>query len=153
MKKIIIVILLILINVSCVYAQDVVKLVAPMLKEFYIEYNTVCAKNIKPDDLIKQLDSLKRKYCSQSFQKELKKMFKIHGLDHDVLINDVYTEDLKSLKTISVTKDDTRKNCYYVSYIAVVTGMGNKKTNEKVQIHLVVIKENVLLKIDNVLDN
>nr|WP_320038199.1 hypothetical protein [uncultured Bacteroides sp.] len=80
-------------------------------------------------------------------------MFKIHGLDHDILINDVYTEDLKSLKTISVTKDDTMKNCYYVSYIAVVTGMGNKITNEKVQIHLVVIKENGLLKIDNVLDN
>jgi len=143
--------ILLLSSISCVSAQDEEKQIVSMLQEFYVAYNTVSA-NCGLDVLKTKLDSLQRKYCSQKFRIELKKFYDIHGLDHDILINDVYTEDIKNLR-ISVTKDDTRKNTYYVSYIAVVTGMGNKKTNEKVQIHVTVVKEGETYKIDNVLDD
>lgn len=143
--------ILLLSNISCISAQDEEKQVSSMLVEFYVAYNTVSA-NCGLDILKTKLDSLQQKYCTQKFIKELKKFYEIHGLDHDILINDVYTEDIESLK-ISVSKDNTRKNAYYVSYIAVVTGMGNRKTNEKVQIHVTVVKEDGNYKIDNVIDN
>lgn len=143
--------ILIFTTIGCIRTQNEEEQIVSMIKEFYIAYNTAWAK-CGLDVLKTQLDSLQQKYCSQSFRKELKKQFDIHGLDHDVLINDVYTEDIVSLN-ISVTKDDTRKNTYYVSYIAIVTGMGNKKTNEKVQIHVTVVKEGEIYKIDNVLDD
>lgn len=139
-------------NINCVRAQNQEKQIVSMLKEFYIAYNTAWAK-CGFDVLKTQLDSLQQKYCSQSFRKELKRQFDMHGLDHDILINDVYTEDIESLKTISVTKDNTKQNAYYVSYTAVVTGMGNRRTNERVQIHVIVVKENGKFKIDNVLNN
>jgi len=138
-------------NITCVHAQDEEKQIVSMLEEFYVAYNTV-STNSTLNVLKAKLDSLQQRYCSQSFRKELKRQFDIHGLDHDILINDVYTEDIENL-IISVTKDDKRKNTYYVSYIAVVTGMGGRKTHEKVQIHVTVVKEDGIFKIDNVLDN
>ena len=128
-------------------------LIVSMLKEFYTSYNILWSKDIQPNDLINQMNSLQQKYCTKRFQKEIKKIFEVHGLDHDVLINDVYTEDIESLKSISIAKDSTRKNTYLVTYNAIVTGIDYKKTNQKVKIVVVVVKEDGNFKIDNVLDN
>ncbi|MFZ4771727.1 MAG: hypothetical protein ACOYLO_16205 [Ferruginibacter sp.] len=149
--NLILAIILLLSSYSCVRAQDEEKHIISMLQEFYVAYNTVSA-NCGLNVLETKLDSLQQKYCSQKFRKELKKFYAIHGLDHDILINDVYTEDIENLK-ISVTKDEKRESTYSVSYFAVVTGMGNKKTNEKVQIIVTVVKEDGIYKIDNVLDD
>jgi hypothetical protein len=153
-KKLILIIasILILSNISCIRAQDEEKQVISMLEEFYVAYNTVSA-NSGLDILKPKLDSLQKKYCTKRFQKELKKIFEVHGLDHDVLLNDVYTEDIESLKTMSITKDKTRDNTYLIIYDAVVTGIDYKKKIQKVQIFVVVAKEDGVFKIDNVLDN
>jgi hypothetical protein len=153
MKKI--VILLIsstLFFITSCNAQNNDDLVFSMLKEFYTSYNLLWSKDIQPNDLIKQMNSLQQKYCTKRFQKELKKIFEVHGLDHDVLINDVYTEDIESLKTMSIIKYNTKENTYLVTYNAVVTGIDYKKINQKVQIYVVVVKEDGQYKIDNVLD-
>jgi len=134
-------------------AQNNDDLIVAMLKEFYTSYNILWSKNIQPDNLIKQKDSLQQKYCTKEFQKELKKIFEVHGLDHDVLINDVYSEYIESLKTMSITKDKTKENTYLVTYDAIVTGIDYKKIIQKVQIFVVVVKEDGAFKIDNVLDN
>lgn len=144
--------ILILSNISCVRAQDEEKQIVSMLNEFYYAYNSVCLES-GLDVLWVRLDSLHQKYCTKNFRKELNSQYKIHGLDHNILINDVYTEEIESLKSISILKDNTRENTYLVTYNAIVTGIDYKKINQKVQISVVVVKEDGNFKIDNVLDN
>ena len=151
-KEIMLAITSILIFFTSCHAQDEEKQAISMLNEFYVAYNRVSAES-ELDVLKARLDSLQQKYCTKRLQKELNKIFEVHGLDHDVLLNDVYTEDIESLKTMSITKDKTRENTYLVTYDAVVTGIDYKKINQKVQIYVVVVKEDGNFKIDNVLDN
>jgi len=77
---------------------------------------------------------LKLKYCAITLIVDLK-----GDIDHDVLINDQYT-DIQHLKTLTVTKDKTKINSYIVSYIAPTTNPLNKPIEEKVVIHLTVMK-------------
>jgi hypothetical protein len=105
-----------------------------MIKEFYIAYNTAWSSNISPKALDQKLDSLKMKYCSITLIIDLK-----GDIDHDVIINDQYT-DVQHLKTLTVSKAPTKLNSYIVSYIAPTTNPSNKPIEEKVVIHLTVMK-------------
>jgi hypothetical protein len=114
-----------------------------MLIEFYTVYNKTW---IEADVSIlkEQLDSLRRKYCTQRFIEE---MFDEY-LDYDVLM-DFGMEDLESLK---VTKDNSRENTYWVTYIGVSETPWGEKSYYDIKIHLVVVKENGVFKIDEVLN-
>ncbi|WP_426669705.1 hypothetical protein ACPPVU_00390 [Mucilaginibacter sp. McL0603] len=105
-----------------------------IIKEFYIAYNTAWSANIAPKVLDQKLDSLKMKYCAITLMICLK-----GDLDHDVLINDQYT-DVRHLKTLIVSKAPTKGNSYIVSYIAPTTNPSNKPIEEKVVIYLTVMK-------------
>ncbi|HEY4327012.1 MAG TPA: hypothetical protein VGN20_23700 [Mucilaginibacter sp.] len=105
-----------------------------VIKQFYIAYNTAWSDNITPEILDQKLDALKMKYCAIALIVDLK-----GDIDHDVLINDQYT-DVQHLKTLTVSKDPVKANSYVVSYIASTTSPSNKPIEEKVIIHLTVMK-------------
>jgi hypothetical protein len=116
-----------------------------MLKEFYIAYNTAWATT-KGNILIKKLDSLKSRYCTEAYQKELKNEFKEVGLDHDELINDAAT-DVEHLNTLKVIKDLKKVNEYIVSYVVFGKDVSNNPLQEKIVMHVLVMKENGIYKI------
>ena len=115
-----------------------------MLKEFYTAYNTAWSTT-KGYVLIKKLDSLQRKYCTKKLRNEVKEI----GLDHDPLIGIDYT-DVEHLKTLSITKDPGNANGYIVFYMAHTLSASNKPTDEKVVIHVIVVKEEGVAKIASV---
>jgi hypothetical protein len=116
-----------------------------MLKEFYTAYNTAWSNN-SGNVLIKKLDSLQSKYCTRMYYKELRKEFKEVGLDHDELINDVAT-DVDHLNTLKVVKDLKKPNEYIVSYMFFGKDVSNNPLQEKIVIHVLLIKENGIYKI------
>lgn len=127
-----------LIYTSCTFAQTRrevdPKQAIQLIKEFYIAYNTAWSSDVSPKILDQKLDSLQMKYCAVTLIVELK-----GSADHDILINDQYT-DVKHLRTLSVSKDTHKLNSYIVSYIAPTTDASDKLIEERVVIHLTVMK-------------
>ena len=152
MKNYIFIFLICLISLNtlaCVQAkQDTNTAAITMLKEFYTTYNAAWATN-NGSILIKKLDSLQSRYCTLPLRKELKKEFKRVGLDHDELINDDFT-DVAHLNTLKVAVDPKKPNCYIVSYIVFAKDVSNNPTQEKIVIHVTVLKEKGSLKIASV---
>jgi hypothetical protein len=147
MKKLLFIILFLpLIAQAQVNPSD--KQAIEMLKEFYTKYNTAWA-NTNGKVLIKKLDSLQSEYCTSALRKELKKEFKRVGLDHDELINDDYT-DVAHLNTLKITTDLHKANVYIVSYTVFTKDASNNPTQEKIVIHVSVVKENGSFKIASV---
>jgi hypothetical protein len=133
---------------SFVQAQNKVepKGAVKMIKEFYSAYNTAWSANVTAKALDQSLDDLKMKYCAVMLIVELK-----GDKDHDILINDQFT-DVQHLKTLAVLKDNSKENGYIVSYIAPTTNPLNKPVEEKVTIHLTVMKGARGIVIDSVCD-
>jgi hypothetical protein len=139
-------ILLLTVNVIVSKAQDnsFDKQAIAMLKEFYTAYNTAWSTS-KGYVLIRKLDSLQRKYCTQKLRHEVKES----GLDHDPLIGDDYT-DVEHLKTLKILKDPAKTDTYIVFYITHTLSAANKPIDEKVIIHVTVAKDNGTYKIASV---
>lgn len=130
------------------YQQDENE-ITDMLREFYVTYNTVWVTE-RGQVLVRRLDSLKEKYCTENLRMSLNEQFEKHGLDHDVLINDLYA-DLELLSSsLSITKDDDNDNAYFVSYAADIEESANNPVNMKVTIHVFVEKEGDTFKISDV---
>jgi len=139
-------IIMFLANHNYTQAQNVVddKQAVQMLKEFYTSYNTAWSTT-KGFVLTKKLDSLQLKYCTKKLRREVKES----GLDQDPLIGIDYT-DVGHLKTLTITRDAAKKNSYVVCYIAHTLSAANKPIDERVIIHVTVIKERGKLKIESV---
>ena len=90
--------------------------------------------------LIKKLDSLRKKNCTVQLYNKLKKEFKIDGFDHDILINDEYT-DVQHVKTINVRKDPVKQDDYVVSYIDSTLSPSYQPVEKKVILYVTVAKE------------
>jgi len=137
---------LLLTNHNYAHAQNDVadKQAILMLKDFYTAYNTVWSTT-KGFILVKKLDSLQRKYCTKKLRLEVKE----DGIDQDPLVGIDYT-DVEHLKTLVITKDPTKENTYIVSYIAHTLSAANKPIDEKVVIHVSVIKEGASFRIASV---
>ena len=120
-----------------------------MLKIFYTAYNISWSSTKSNYALIKQIDSLRKKYCVIGLYNNLRKQFKIDGLDHDILINDEYT-DSRHIKTITVLKDSPKINSYIVSYIDSTFSPAYKPINKKVILHVMVALEEGQYKIVSV---
>ncbi len=80
------------------------------------------------------------------YYKELRKEFREVGLDHDELINDV-APDVDHLNTLKVVKDPKKANEYIVSYMFFGKDVSNKLLQEKIVIHVLLLKENGIYKI------
>jgi hypothetical protein len=123
------------------------KAAVEMLKKFYIAYNTEWSTDKFPR-LQKRLDSLQNKYCTIWLKKQLKEMTRGEGSDHDLLINDEYT-DVPHLKTLKVVNDLGKPNTYIVSYVDHTMSPAYKPIDKTVVIHVTVVKENGEYKIAN----
>jgi hypothetical protein len=122
-------------NCSCAHSQNAhtIKSAEGMLKEFYTKYITEFYVGAV------KLPSIQRKYCTTKLLHYIPKY--IEQTDGDPFLKGQDT-DTAYLKTLSIKKDNKRKNIYTVSYI--------DNLNQKVTIHLRVIKERGKFKIDSV---
>jgi hypothetical protein len=125
--------------------QDTNDSAVNMLKEFYTAYNTAWATK-DASVLIKKLHSLRSRYCTVAYQKKLEEELKEVGLDHDELVNDVAT-DVDHLNTLKVIKDLKKANEYIVSYMFFGKDVSNNPLQEKIVMHVLVMKENGIYKI------
>lgn len=116
------------------------------LERFYIEHNTAWSSNLSSKKLIKKLDSLQNIYCSTRYRAKLKRELKLGGLDHDLLTNDLGT-DLKHLKTIKVEKDSKKHAEYIVSFVSPVTNAYNRVADQKIRLHVSMVRESGRYKI------
>lgn len=136
-------------SMSYTHAQNNDKGIIEMLRNFYVAYNRVWSSDYDNLILVNKLDSLQQKYCTKGLQQKLKKLYKTDGLDHDVMINDIYT-DIESIKSILIIKDLTKDNSYIISYPASIEDASNNKISATVTIHVIVKKINDLYKIESV---
>ncbi|MGC9342619.1 MAG: hypothetical protein ACP5E3_07970 [Bacteroidales bacterium] len=141
--------ILLISNINCAQSQNKNEQVIEMLKEFYTAYNKAWENIDDPLTLKNTLVSLQQKYCSEKLQNKLKDFYKMYGLDHDLLLDDVGTDTITLQKTLSVTKDLEKDNSYVVSYIANIEDP-DKTLKKKVTIHLTVVNEKDSFKIDQV---
>ncbi|HZG26430.1 MAG TPA: hypothetical protein VEZ17_17705 [Chitinophagaceae bacterium] len=112
-----------------------------LLKEFYTAYITESSKLPTLTNLAK-VEAIQKKYCTTSLLKKINAQFKSGHVDADPFIfaQDV---DVLWLKTMSFNKDLKRVNGYTVSYMQSIP-------NEKIVIHLTVIKQGDGLKIASI---
>jgi len=103
-----------------------------MLKEFYTAYITEWSKLTTPINLTK-LNAIQRKYCTASLLSKIKAQLKSGQLDSDPFLQ-AQDVDISWLKTLSFNRDSRILNSYTASYIDSVS-------NEKVIIHLTIIKQ------------
>ena len=135
--------------VWCIQSQNHDEQVLKMLNEFYVAHINAWNKTKDPNLLIRKLDSLQQIYCSESLKVGLKKQFKISGLDHDIFTND-YSTDFESLKSLLITKNPTKSNCFIVTYNVNTFDPTGKSIKKKVVVNLNVVLENGGYKIQNV---
>lgn len=130
-------VIMILFN-SCGQAQDNSSdgKIISMLKEFYTSYIT---ENSKMPPNMKNIDSMKRKYCTNSLLYKIKKQ----ELDYDPFLN-AQDSNTEWLKTLSITKDSNKTNLYIVSYI-------DSYSNNKISVKLIIVKEKDSFKINSIL--
>ena len=120
-----------------------------MLREFYTAYNVAWTSDINSDILIEKLNSLQQKYCTDSLNNELNIIFQNFGLDHDILINDLYT-DIESLKEMTIKRDVEKENVFIISYPGTIWLSPNKYDRKKVTIHVEVVMKEGQYKINDV---
>ena len=120
-----------------------------MLKKFYTNYNLAWATIKDNHQLIKCLDSLRNTYCTNIFYQELKREFKIDGLDHDVIIKDEYTNETQ-INTISIKKDISKTGIYIVTYLDSTISPSYKPITNNVTLYVRLVKINGQFKISQV---
>jgi hypothetical protein len=125
---------------SCIQAQNNDKEIKAMLQEFYTAYITEVASNSPPKLMMRNIDSLQKRYCSVALLKKISDITELMEGDPFLKAQD---SDIGYLNTLAVEKDSGKKNQYIVTYID--TYSPNK---EKVSIYLTVLKDKDSYKID-----
>ena len=138
-------------TMRCSQTQDKEEDIIPMLKQFYIEYNSAWENTDNMLKLKDKLISLEKEYCTEELQDKLMKFYKTYGMDHDYFMDDEGTDTLTMRNSLIITKDQSVNEAYIVSFLATVdddprVGVYQKK----VTIHLTVKKENGIYKIDGI---
>lgn len=114
-----------------------------MLKEFYTAYSEI---SFRSEDIPK-VDSLQEKYCTSQLRKEAKRYLQD---GHDLLTDD-WGISKESLSSMKITKDPAKEKTYIVSYIVDSYPVApDKPVKKQVVLHITVVKEDELYKIDSV---
>ncbi|WP_151089384.1 DUF3828 domain-containing protein [Hymenobacter baengnokdamensis] len=129
-------------NYSLVQAQSTVydKQILTMLKEFYTAYITESSKSPAINNLDK-IFALQKKSCTVGLSNKINAQLKSGQLEADPFLQ-AQDIDISWLKTLSFMKDLRRQNGYIVSYF-------DSEANEKVVIHLTVIRQDGKFKISD----
>jgi hypothetical protein len=147
-------ILLLLTSIFTSGAQTTVqdKQAEQMLKEFYIAHCKIWTTKPVPSPIKfeSQLDSLQRIYCTVQIRKKAKEWLKDDS--HDLITND-WGIDIKSLNTLKIVRDASKRNAFIVSYIVIAYPQSpNKPVKQPVVLHITVRKENGEFKIATIQD-
>ena len=134
--------------IGCVHSKDDSDIKIAMLKEFYISYNSIWGSDSDFGIIVRELDSMRQKYCTEKFILELNEEVESHGYDHDILTGDL-SADENYLQDISIVKDSLMKNWYIVSYKATIEA-NSKPEKIEVKLQVEVIKEDDKYKINDV---
>ena len=138
-------------TLQCSQAQGKEEDIIPMLKQFYVEYNSAWENTENMLKLKDKLISLEKEYCTEELQNKLMKFYKTYGMDHDYFMDDLGTDTLTMRNTIIITKDSSENEAYTVSFLAtIVDDPWSEAYQKKVTIHLTVKKENGSYKIDDI---
>lgn len=157
MKKILITICIFLM-VNNVHSQNSNEEIESFLRDFYISYNNAhikCRDEIRDGidgafkTLMNTLDSLHQTYCTKHL---INKMFD-NGYDegYDILMW-MSSDNIETIKSMSITQDSSQKNMYHISYNAEYYYDPTIKKYMEVKFRVVVIEEDGVFKIDDVFD-
>lgn len=152
MKKfwnVILVTMFMVLQLNCINSQNREKEIITNLTKLYTDYNYAWENEDDPAMLIKRLTHLRQMYCSKSLQSKLNENFKLHGLDHDIIIKDLYTTT-ELISTLLIIKDSIKPNNFKVLYVAETEDPLNNIVKKEVCINLKMIKEDHSFKIDSV---
>ncbi|NOU62285.1 hypothetical protein [Marinifilum caeruleilacunae] len=152
MKKIrnlILVVLFMSTQLNCVNSQNREKEIINKLNKFYIDYNYAWENETDPIILIQKITDLRQTYCSRKLQSKLNENIQFHGLDHDIIINDLYTTT-ELISSLSIVKDSIKPNNYRVLYLAETEDALNNIIKTQVCINLKIITEDNTFKIDSI---
>lgn len=139
---------IVLVN-SCIQAQNAFfkDSVEKMIQNFYIEYCNVWNNtpiSVPANVLHERIDSLAQKYCTKKVRNEAKAWF-ANG-------QELFTKDYgivnESLKTLIITKDSTIENNYIIAYTTINSDASGKQIQQKVVLHVSVVKEKDSYKIN-----
>ena len=136
---------------SCIQAQNTINEngVEIMIKDFYTKYSNIWENtpiSVPANVLHEKLDSLAQKYCTKKIRNEAKAWF-VNG--QDLFTND-YGMDIESLKTLIITKDTSKVNCYIVCFTTTNSDASGKPVKQNVVLHVSVMKEKEEYKINDV---
>lgn len=118
-----------------------------MIQDFYIEYCNVwnnTPTSVPANVLHEKIDSLARKYCTKKVRNEAKAWF---ANGQELFTND-YGIVNESLKTLTITKDSAIENTYIVVYTTINSDASGKEIQQKVVLHVSVVKEKDSYKIN-----
>ena len=135
--------------IGCAHSKDDNDIKIAMLKEFYIAYNVAWGSASDFNIMIKQLDSLQRKYCSKEFKKELDNLFESYGISFDIILDNIRANE-KYLEEISIVEDVSRDNLFIVSYTGINKDNNFKPIDKEVNLQVEVLKEGDEFKINDV---
>lgn len=136
---------------SCIQAQNTIDEngVEKMIKDFYTKHSNIWENtptSVPANVLHEKLDSLAQKYCTKKIRNEAKSWF-VNG--QDLFTND-YGMDIESLKTLRITKDTLKANCYIVRFTTTNSDASGKPVKQNVTLHISVIKDRDSYKIDEI---
>ena len=115
-----------------------------MLKEFYSSYATLWDKEIPFDVFSSKQDSLMYIYCTQEIQKKTQKV-----RDEYDILTDNWPIETNSLKSMKITKDSMKNDCYIVSYSANIYP-NNQPVMYDITLYVSVVKIGEYYKISDV---
>jgi hypothetical protein len=120
-----------------------------MITQFYREYDFIWKINdsLSYDFLVKQSDTLFKKYCTPGFTNKAIDYLKADG-GHSLVTNDYYGEI--DFNSFVVTSQDNRNELFKVSCIMTDSSMSGTPWSEKVEFKVKVIKDINGYKIDEI---
>lgn len=136
---------------SCIQAQNTINEngVEKMIKDFYTKNSKIWENtptSVPANVLHEKLDSLAQKYCTKKIRNEAKAWF-VNGQD---LFTKDYGMDIESLKTLTITKDTLKANCYIVRYTTSNSDASGKTVKQNVILHISVVKDRDCYKINEI---
>ena len=136
-------------NIELDSIQKEKKEIIVMITQFYKKYDFIWKINdsLSYDFLVKQSDTLFKKYCTPGFTNKAIDYLKADG-GHSLVTNDYYGEI--DFNSFVVTAQDNRNELFKVSCIMTDSSMSGTPWSEKVEFKVKVIKDINGYKIDEI---
>jgi hypothetical protein len=88
-----------------------------MVKNFYSGYLKAFNSSLDTHIMVKELDFLKKKYCTKDLIVKIDKQLKNDEIDYDPFIK-AQDANIGDEKTLTIKKDEKKTNVFIVSYVS-----------------------------------